>query len=143
MEDERKFKMEGEKYRNETWIDPRVGVRESRIGGEGLFAEAPIREGEMVMIWGGTLMKEDEIEEGKYKKGTAVEVGEGLYLAGKPESEPERGDRLNHSCDPNLWLRDEVTLEAKRDITAGEELTADYGTWVSRPGWRMECKCGS
>ena len=32
----------------------------------------------------------------------------------------------NHSCDPNVWMQDEVTLAARRDIAIGEELTIDY-----------------
>jgi hypothetical protein len=31
---------------------------------------------------------------------------------------------LNHSCDPNVWMEDEVTLAARRDLGVGEELTA-------------------
>jgi SET domain-containing protein len=40
----------------------------------------------------------------------------------------------NHSCDPNLWHADVVTITARRDIAAGEELTIDYAT---HPGWQI------
>ena len=43
--------------------------------------------------------------------------------------EPSLDENLNHSCDANSWLDDEVTLSAKRDIAAGEEITLDQGTW--------------
>ncbi|HEV2124909.1 MAG TPA: SET domain-containing protein [Chloroflexota bacterium] len=36
----------------------------------------------------------------------------------------DRGDFINHSCDPNVWLADENTLVARHAITAGEELTS-------------------
>jgi GNAT superfamily N-acetyltransferase len=38
----------------------------------------------------------------------------------------DRGDFINHSCDPNVWIADEVMQIARRDINAGEELTMDY-----------------
>ncbi len=42
-------------------------------------------------------------------------------------------------------MKDEVTLIARRDIQAGEELTADYAMWESGEDWVMhqECFCGS
>lgn len=54
-------------------------------------------------------------------------------------------DRLNHSCDPNLWMEDEVTLSARRDIGPGEELTGDYALWEFDPDHicPFECRCGS
>ena len=51
----------------------------------------------------------------------------------------------NHSCDPNLWMRDAITVEARRDIARDEELTIDYATHTVTPRWQMEveCSCGS
>ncbi|MDP9237405.1 MAG: SET domain-containing protein-lysine N-methyltransferase [Chloroflexota bacterium] len=49
----------------------------------------------------------------------------------------------NHSCDPNLWMADEVTEVARRPIAAGEEITIDYALHSVLPEWRMECACGS
>jgi hypothetical protein len=52
---------------------------------------------------------------------------------------------LNHSCDPNVWLDDEVTLSARRTIAPGEELTSDYALWELNEDhvspWL--CRCGS
>ena len=48
----------------------------------------------------------------------------------------------NHSCDPNLWLADEVTLVTRRPVAAGEELTVDYAT-MTVVSWEMECRCGA
>ncbi len=130
-------------YNKESWINPKVEVRNSEFGGKGLFAKETIEKDEIVIVWGGTLMTEETIKRGNYRKGTSVEIGEGMYFAGKPSESPGTDDFLNHSCDPNLWLKDEVTLIMRRDIEKDEELTADYGTWVSRPEWKMECRCGS
>lgn len=51
---------------------------------------------------------------------------------------------FNHSCDPNVWPIDVNHWEARRDISAGEELTIDYVTFdcndIVEP---MSCKCGT
>ena len=130
------------KYKSESWLDSRVEVRSSSLGGKGLFAKKPIKKEEKVIVFGGIVLTEKEIAKGEYQKGSSVEIGEGLYIAGKP-GEADNVDFLNHSCNPNLWLKDEVTLIAKYDIKKDEELTADYATWISRPYWKMECNCKS
>jgi SET domain len=52
---------------------------------------------------------------------------------------------LNHSCDPNIWLADEVTLITKRAINVVEEITADYATWETEEDWvaAWSCNCSS
>jgi uncharacterized protein len=52
---------------------------------------------------------------------------------------------LNHSCDPNVWMADEVTLVARRAIAAAEELTTDYALFELDRQWaaRWRCHCGS
>ncbi len=110
-----------------------------------MFARRAIDKGERVVIWGGTVFTEEEIREGKARKHSVAEIGEGLYLAAG-RGEPESPDNfMNHSCEPNVWMDDEVTLVAMRDITAGEELTADYAMWSTDPNWTLpnSCGCGS
>ena len=130
-------------YAKESWIDPRVEVRESEKG-KGMFTTAPIKEGEVVTIWGGSVFTNEEKKAGLVKKYTASRIDEGHWL-GSNLDEPDSPDQyLNHSCDPNLWLIDEVTLVARRDIAADEELTADYSTWSVDESWIMDepCRCG-
>lgn len=52
---------------------------------------------------------------------------------------------INHSCDPNIWLQDAATLVARRDIPAGEEITADYILWEADENYiaKWDCQCGS
>lgn len=45
--------------------------------------------------------------------------------------------------DPNLWMRDAFSLEARRDIASGEEITIDYALLTGIPEWEMDCVCGS
>jgi hypothetical protein len=52
---------------------------------------------------------------------------------------------LNHSCDPNVWLADEVTLVARRAIPCTHEVTIDYALFELDPAWvsRWYCRCGA
>lgn len=50
-------------------------------------------------------------------------------------------DRLNHSCEPNLGVRDEREFVALRNIAAGEELTFDYAITQDEVLWEMRCLC--
>lgn len=50
---------------------------------------------------------------------------------------------MNHSCEPNLWWTDVLTLSARRDIAADEELTCDYSSYLTDPGFVLRCHCGS
>jgi SET domain-containing protein len=137
---------ERKEYRQTEWIDPRIEVRPSSIQGEGMFATAPITQGQVVNIWGGTvLLTEEDIESANVRERyTWSTIGEGLYLAVPQETE-DLWDKMNHSCDPNVWMQDEVTLVARRDIAVGEELTIDYAMFEGTEWWvgRWKCRCGS
>jgi hypothetical protein len=128
-----------------SWADDRVTVRESPRGGRGAFARAPIAAGEAVFRWGGAVFSGDEIRAGRAKPGTVAAIDEGVYLASPVGAADHPADALNHSCDPTLWLADAVTLVARRDIAAGEELTGDYATWEADEGYVADwpCRCGS
>ncbi|MEK6964347.1 MAG: SET domain-containing protein-lysine N-methyltransferase [Nanoarchaeota archaeon] len=131
-------------YRKESWLDPRVEVRPSSKG-LGMFAKSPIKKDEVVVIWGGQIFTNAEKEIGLVKKYTASRIDENHWL-GSPLDAPDVPDQyLNHSCEPNVWLMDEVTLVTRRDIDRGEEITADYSTWSIDETWVMDesCKCGS
>ena len=128
-------------YRPADWTDTRVETRPSPIHGQGMYAAAAIQRGEVVTVWGGTLLLTEK------DPGCALAtIGEGLYLA-RPlgANREDRANLINHSCDPNVWLRDEVTLAARRDIAPGEELTLDYAMFESDEAWiaRFACRCTS
>jgi hypothetical protein len=48
----------------------------------------------------------------------------------------------NHSCEPNLGVRGEITFVAMRDITAGEELTHDWAM-TDDDDSTTQCHCGA
>lgn len=67
----------------------------------------------------GTVFSKAEIDAGRANKRTLMQIDEELWLGSRID-EPLSDDYfLNHSCDPNLWMLDEVTLVARRDIPLG------------------------
>src|SRR5438445_9703865 len=55
-----------------------------------------------------------------------------------------RADCINHSCDANTgFARNDLILYALRDIAPEEELSWDYSTSISDPGWSLVCFCES
>lgn len=129
-------------YPSTTWYDPRAEVRPSVIQGMGMFASQPICEGEIVVKIGGSVMTEEEFRAyiSTVSRYNAVQIGEELHLVDVPTSL----GGMNHSCDANLWMSDEVTVVARRDIAAGEELTQDYALYTTSPTWIMQpCRCGT
>jgi hypothetical protein len=133
------------KYAWNSWIDPRLEIRASNIHGQGSFARTQIKAGEIVTIWGGELFMLAEVKAGKTKPGTIAAIAEHLVLASPPNAPDTPDQYLNHSCDPNVWMQDEVTLIARRAILPDEELTADYALWEADEDWVMlwQCRCGS
>lgn len=123
-------------------IDPRVVARPSSIEGLGLFATAPIAKGEVVGTLGGRVIDDAELRQisRTRSKYNSAAIGEGVNVLLEDDEVIARG---NHSCDSNLWMRDEFTLEARRDITTGEEATIDYAMQTSVADWEMACNCGS
>ena len=118
-------------------MSPDVAAGPSTIEGTGLFAGRAFDEGETVIVLGGTLIEDEELA--RLPRHSSLAVGEGINLL-QDDDDPARYG--NHSCDPNLWLADEVTFVARRRIEADEELTVDYGTMTVVP-WQMECRCGA
>ena len=112
-------------------------MRASQIEGTGLFAGHAFTEGETVLVLGGTVI--DDAELARLQPHSSLAVGEGVNLMQDDDDPAQYG---NHSCDPSLWLADEVTVITRRPVQAGEELTIDYATFTVLP-WRMECSCGA
>lgn len=123
-----------------SWLDPRVIVLPSPIEGRGLFARERIETGEAVIRVGGERLTDDEFRTRKLVIYSALAIGEHLNLLLTDDGPVNFG---NHSCDPNLWMADEVTLIARRPIAAGEEVTSDYAMYTADLPWSMPCRCNS
>ena len=135
-------------YLPRSWISPKLVPGKSAIHGEGAFAARPIQAGERLMEFGGTAISGADLETEIYRERSVWLVAEDSYLA-LPHSDPAPSldENLNHSCDPNGWLADAVTLVARRDIAVGEEITLDQGTWnfdTEDYLWDQDhCSCGA
>jgi hypothetical protein len=133
------------KYSEHSWIDPHIEIRPSPVHGLGSFARTAIKAGEVVTIWGGEIFTLADVAAGKTKPGSVAAISETLALA-SPAHGPDHPDQfLNHSCAPNVWMQDEVTLIARRAIRPGEELTADYVLWEwdEQRVLSWQCRCGA
>jgi uncharacterized protein len=134
-------------YLAKTWCDSRQEIRPSPISGMGIFARSAIRQGQAVEIVGGRVMSETEFR-GFQKcvpRYNAIQIGEDLHLVELPDETQQRAGSINHSCDSNLWMADKVTIVARRDICADEELTIDYALFTAQPDWTLDaqCNCGT
>jgi SET domain-containing protein len=127
----------------QSWVNPKIQIKTSTLGGRGMFAVRPITQGEKVLIWGGEYVGKREAEQAAHSGKLVMQWDEDLF------SIEDRGDDdayyINHSCDPNVWMGDVNTLIARRDVSAGEELTADYALWEAREDHvsKWNCSCGA
>ncbi|HEY2035173.1 MAG TPA: SET domain-containing protein-lysine N-methyltransferase [Rhizomicrobium sp.] len=134
-------------YLARSWVNHKLAGGNSKIHGEGVFATVPIARGEKLMEFGGERISGAQSADG-YRECSVWLIADDTYLA-LPESDPDPSldENLNHSCDANAWLTDEVTLVARQEIAAGEEITLDQGTWnfdEAEYTWdEMDCGCGS
>lgn len=134
------------KYLKQSWISPKVEQRNSPTHGLGLFAKEPINEGETVVIWGGDFMNTAEAQKEKQKGKAIQQIEENLWdVFDYASRNDDPSYNHNHSCDPNTWMQDEVTISARRSIKPEEELTIDYAVFVLDEDWELpgECKCGT
>ena len=123
-------------------LTPSARIGTSAIEGNGLFATGAIAEGETVIRIGGDIIDDASLAElsASGQRYSSVTVADGIHLLIDPGHPVCNG---NHSCAPNLWHGegDVTTVQARRDIAVGEELTQDYGTHTGVEEWSMKCDC--
>ena len=134
--------MSQKNYLPTTWYASYIEICPSPIQGNGMFTNRQVAKGEVVVIIGGMVMSEAEFQAfiKTVTRFNAIQIAENMHLVDTPASP----GGMNHSCDANLWMRDEVTVVARRDIAKGEELTQDYALYTANPDWILSpCNCGS
>ena len=125
-----------------SYLNPKCEARNYHSGGCGVFALEPIYKGELVSLWGGTIVHKSELDPSMPRFTQRVlQIDEELYILTAAEKEPN--DCFNHSCEPNLGFTGQIGLVAMRDIEAGEQLTFDYAMSDGGPYDEFECHCGS
>jgi SET domain-containing protein len=128
-----------------SYRSPKTEVRESSIHGRGLFATSDIARGEVVLVKGGHIVDRQTLRRDvtPHLGPVEIQIGDDLFIA--PVTTEEREASMlysNHSCDPNLGMRGEITFVAMRNISAGEELTHDWCT-TDDDDYAVECNCRS
>lgn len=123
-------------------MSEKVEIRNKSINGKGVFAKEPIKKGEIVFIKGGHILRRDQIFSSGVINSYFPISDE--YFLGATNKEEENDIKLyeNHSCNPNVGLRGEITFVAMRDINKDEELTVDYA-FIDNEDYSFKCTCGA
>jgi hypothetical protein len=121
-----------------------VRVGKSRIAGKGAFAISRIPAKKKIGDLGGVIitMKEAMRLVRDVKVINMVELEDDLAL--NASANPNDLRFINHSCDPNTYLRvlrKRVEFYALRTIRKGEELSCDYGE--THHDGKLPCRCGA
>jgi hypothetical protein len=124
-----------------SWLSPKCAARKLENGQHGVFALAPIAQGEILSVWGGEIMTRAQVEQmpEKYQH-YATQVEQDFYLSGISEDD---ADYFNHSCNPNAGMDGQIVLVAMRDIAPGEEICFDYAMTDGSDYDEFECHCGA
>ena len=137
-------------------------VRRSPIHGNGVFAARDLPRGASLIRYRGRLLSHDEADR---RYGDTLDSGHTFLFILNDHyviDASARGNAarwINHSCEPNCEpalvecprgdpARDQIVIEAMRDIRAGEELCYDYGITLDVPHSRRlkqiwACRCGT
>lgn len=135
--------------RGQSWLTDKVEVRPSAAHNKGVFANRPLKKGERVAVFGGDVMRADDIQKlPEQLRAYALQIEERFVLADARGLEPEDSDFFNHSCDPTCGFKGQLFLVAMRDIGVGEEVTFDYAMVLSplvgnSTVFDMECTCNA
>jgi hypothetical protein len=113
-------------------------VAKSKFG-KGLFAKKDIKVGENILIFTGGIINFDQaILKAPPYEGDALQIGKNTYVNLEPP-----GRFVNHSCEPNAGIKNDIELVALRNIKAGEEIYFDYSTTMDEDYWSLQCGCGN
>lgn len=128
--------------RHDGYLSPKLeGRLNPAKGGFGVYARERVYTGELLVVWGGSVVDYDTLVAlPAIKQIRSVQVEEDRYLVSHSTNDP--ADYFNHSCDPNAGLAGQIALVAMRDIQPGEEVCFDYAMSDASPYDEFECECG-
>jgi hypothetical protein len=128
-----------------SWLSPKTERRTSQIDGRGLFARETIAAGEIVAVKGGSIVDGTGLAALNSEIIPAsLQIEDDLYIGPCIAAEVEASMlNLNHSCEPNVGVRGQITFVAVSDIPPGCELTIDYAMVYANQSTPMRCACGT
>lgn len=119
---------------------------------KGIRAKDDLPAGTLIGIYDGEI-KPYAIKDGRlvdddaYKEIVQIAIVGGTLLAlvSHPDGPFYGIDVINHSCEPNVIVRDRIVLQTSRVVAAGEQLTVDYRKWdfipEGIPCWCSPSRC--
>lgn len=127
-----------------SYLSPKTKIAKSPIEGRGLFATRTIAKGEIVAIKGGHVLHRRTLARTRARAAVSyVQIEDGFYIGARTRREVARNKIfINHSCNPNLGIRGQVTFVALRDVRPDEELTYDWAMEENHPA-HTACRCGA
>jgi SET domain-containing protein len=106
-----------------------VIVKNSKIHGKGIFTKENIPKNQLIMVIKGEVISGKECERREIEENNVYIFWNGRYYIDTINTQKIK--YINHDCDPNCEVLDRdrhsLKLVSRRDISAGEEITMDYG----------------
>ena len=128
------------------YLSPKLISKNSLVAGHGLFAGESISMGEIILDLGVGKRKIINAKEADrlYAEGFdyMIQIDDHHYAVTVQEPDSIAQGYINHSCDPNCGIKNNLQVVAMRDICSGEEISFDYAMSESSD-YSMKCACGS
>jgi len=133
----------------------RIQVRRSGVHGKGVFALAPLAEGEVVVEYTGETISWAEALRRHPHDPEDPDHTFFFHIDDEHVIDAKFGGNsarwINHACTPNCEADEQgarVFIKAMRDIAPGEELFYDYGLviderYTAKLKKQFECRCGT
>lgn len=117
-----------------------IGVQNEERG-RAVFTKERILQGEIISIWGGTVIHKNELLflDPELLR-LSIQIEKDFFLVSDRES---LADWFNHSCNPNAGMSGQITLVAIKEIQTNEEVTFDYAFTDSYAYDEFKCLCGA
>jgi D-alanine-D-alanine ligase-like ATP-grasp enzyme len=135
--------------RRPTRRDRLFEIRSDGNGGYGHFATRPIPAGEPIVVFEETphtLVTRSRVErcwgerDLSWFRRYAWPITDEVWVTWSRN--PEEWRPINHSCEPNAWIRG-LDVVARTDIRPDEEITLDYATFYNELMPSFRCECGA
>jgi hypothetical protein len=110
--------------------------------GRAVFSQQPIAAGELLAVWGGTIIALAEAYElARHERAQCIQIEDELVLW-TAQNDESLADWINHSCNPNAGMLGQIGPIAMRDIKQGEEICFDYAMSSNCDLDEFACCCG-
>jgi hypothetical protein len=122
-----------------------IEVKETTGKGKSLFAKRNFKKDDIVFVVTGEIVN--------YATDYTIPISENLKI--EPRIPGGLSQFINHSCEPNVGIRNRTLLVAMRDIEQGEEILTSYAflgyeyghektiDGKEKKGLNLTCNCGT